>query len=330
MGESFDAGTLSRYDMSDSTYRQLQRDHIRFEEKYAEKFSNGFICRILINYMCYAQETFLERFESDMVTSFSGSEHDQYIKYDRISFTKQLTEKIAEFDFSTNTSFKKRIVITYLLEQFTLLPLSEREIVYCYHQYTSIKQAMDKKEILIVKQLTEKEFEVKPFDIRIDENTLSYYLIGYSRLKGSSGGFESHSFKLSRIKECRSKHKEAILSYTEIKTIKEINDKFGSAYIPRNLIKKDIEKTIVRLTKNGYENLYLRIISHQRPIPVTPPKQISLEGEDYYDLTFDCSYQHIRNYFFSFGAEAEVISPLWLRERFMADYKRSLERYSSD
>lgn len=248
--------------------------------------------------MCYAQETLLERFESDMVSSFSGSEHDQYIKDDRISFTKQLTEKIAEFDFSTNTSFKKCVVITYLLERFTQLPLSERKIVYCYHQYTSIKQAMDKKELLIVKQLTGKEFEIKPFDVIIDENTLSYYLIGYSRLKGSSGDFESHSFKLSRIKECRSKHKEAILSYTEIKTIKEINDKFGSAYIPRNLIKKDIEKTIVRLTKNGYENLYLRIISHQRPIPVTPPKQISLEGEDYYDLTFDCSYQHIRNYFF--------------------------------
>ena len=280
--------------------------------------------------MCYAQETFLERFESDMVSSFSGSEHDQYIKDDRISFTKQLTEKIAEFDFSTNTSFKKRVVITYLLERFTQLPLSEREIVYCYHQYTSIKQAMDKKELLIVKQLTGKEFEIKPFDVIIDENTLSYYLIGYSRLKGSSGDFESHSFKLSRIKECRSKHKEAILSYTEIKTIKEINDKFGSAYIPRNLIKKDIEKTIVRLTKNGYENLYLRIISHQRPIPVTPPKQISLEGEDYYDLTFDCSYQHIRNYFFSFGAEAEVISSLWLRDKFMNDYKKSMERYNSD
>lgn len=280
--------------------------------------------------MCYAQETFLERFESDMVSSFSGSEHDQYIKDDRISFTKQLTEKIAEFDFSTNTSFKKRVVITYLLERFTQLPLSERKIVYCYHQYTSIKQAMDKKELLIVKQLTGKEFEIKPFDVIIDENTLSYYLIGYSRLKGSSGDFESHSFKLSRIKECRSKHKEAILSYTEIKTIKEINDKFGSAYIPRNLIKKDIEKTIVRLTKNGYENLYLRIISHQRPIPVTPPKQISLEGDDYYDLTFDCSYQHIRNYFFSFGAEAEVISSLWLRDKFMNDYKKSMERYNSD
>ena len=330
MGESFDVGTLSRYDMSFRTYRQLQRDHIRFEEKYAEKFGNGFICRILINYMCYAQEYFLDRLEDDVMNVLKGQRHDEYIKDDRISFTKQLSEKISEFDFSIDASFKKRVLITFLLEQFTLLPLSEREIVYCYHQYLSIIQAMDKKELLIVKQLNGKEYDVKPFDIRIDENTLSYYLIGYSRSKGSEDDFESHSFKMSRIKECRSKHKEAPLSYTEIKTIKEINDKFGSAYIARNLEKKDIEKTIVRLTKNGYENLYLRIISHQRPIPVTSPKQISLEGKDYYDLTFDCSYQHIRNYFFSFGAEAEVITPLWLRERFMNDYKRSIERYYSD
>jgi len=330
MGESFDAGTLSRYDMSDITYRQLQRDHIRFEEKYTERFSNSYICRILINYMCYAQSNFLEQFENDMDTSFSNKKDDQYTKDDRISFTKQLTEKISEFDFSDNIDFKKRVVITYLLERFTQLPLSEREIVYCYHQYVSIKQAIDKKELLIVKQLTGKEYEVKPLAVSIDENTLSYYLIGYSRSKGSECDFESHSFKLSRIKECRSKHKESTLSYTEIKTIKEINDKFGSAYIARNLVKKNIEKTIVRLTKKGYENLYLKIISYQRPIPITSPMQVRLNGEEYYDLTFDCSYQHIRNYFFSFGAEAEVISPLSLREMFMNDYKKSLERYNSD
>ena len=103
MGESFDAGTLSRYDMSDSTYRQLQRDHIRFEEDYAEKFNNGFICRILINYMCYAQENFLERFESDIEKTFVNTEHDQYKKDGRISFTKQLTEKIAEFEKYDNS-----------------------------------------------------------------------------------------------------------------------------------------------------------------------------------------------------------------------------------
>ena len=330
MGESFDAGTLSRYDMSFSTYRQLQRDHIRFVERYTEKFSNGYICRILINYMCYAQDHFLERLENDVVNILNDKRHNEYIKDDRISFTKQLNNKISEFDFSANTAFKKRTTITFLLEQFTQLPLSEREMVFCYHQFTSIKQAMEKKELLIVKQLNGKEHEIKPFDIRIDENTLSYYLIGYSRLKGSGGDFESHSFKMSRIKECRSKHKEAQLTYSEIKTIKEINEKFGSAYIARNLIKKDIEKTIVRLTKNGYENLYLRIISHQRPIPIKEPQQIDVNDESFYELVFDCSYQQIKNYFFSFGAEAEVISPLWLRKRFMNEYKQSLEIYHSD
>lgn len=330
MGESFDAGTLSRYDMSFSTYRQLQRDHIRFVERYTEKFSNGYICRILINYMCYAQDHFLERLENDVVNILNDKRHNEYIKDDRISFTKQLNNKISEFDFSANTAFKKRTTITFLLEQFTQLPLSEREMVFCYHQFTSIKQAMEKKELLIVKQLNGKEYEIKPFDIRIDENTLSYYLIGYSRLKGSGGDFESHSFKMSRIKECRSKHKEAQLTYSEIKTIKEINEKFGSAYIARNLIKKDIEKTIVRLTKNGYENLYLRIISHQRPIPIKEPQQIDVNDESFYELVFDCSYQQIKNYFFSFGAEAEVISPLWLRKRFMNEYKQSLEIYHSD
>ena len=330
MGESFDAGTLSRYDMSFSTYRQLQRDHIRFVERYTEKFSNGYICRILINYMCYAQDHFLERLENDVVNILNDKRHNEYIQDDRISITNQLNNKISECDFSANTAFKKRTTITFLLEQFTQLPLSEREMVFCYHQFTSIKQAMEKKELLIVKQLNGKEYEIKPFDIRIDENTLSYYLIGYSRLKGSGGDFESHSFKMSRIKECRSKHKEAQLTYSEIKTIKEINEKFGSAYIARNLIKKDIEKTIVRLTKNGYENLYLRIISHQRPIPIKEPQQIDVNDESFYELVFDCSYQQIKNYFFSFGAEAEVISPLWLRKRFMNEYKQSLEIYHSD
>ena len=77
MGESFETGGLSRYDMSFSTYRQIQRDHIRVEEEYTEEFRKGFICRILINYMCYAQENFLEIIENDVITNFIHSKHDK-------------------------------------------------------------------------------------------------------------------------------------------------------------------------------------------------------------------------------------------------------------
>lgn len=327
MGETFEAGALSRYDMSYSTYRQLQRDHIRFEEKYANRFGNGFICRILINYMCFAQENFLERFENDIVASLTQKEHNKYIKDDRISFTKQLTDKISEFDFSSNEHFRKRVMITYLLEQFASLPLSEREMVYCYDQFKTIKEVIKKSEILIVKLSSKNEYEVKPVDLKIDENILSYYLIGYSRLKGSESDFESYPLKLSRIKECKSKHKDAQLSHTEIKILKEIDEKFGSAYIAKNLEKKDIEKSVVRLTLKGYD-LYLKTISHQRPIPIIGPKPISINSKEYYELTFDCSHWQIKNYFFSFGAEAEIISPLWLRKDFLKKYEASVEAYN--
>ena len=328
MGEIMESGILSRYDMNYYTYRQLQRDHIRFEEEYTEKFSNGFICKILINYMCYAQDRFLDQFESDMEKCLNTKQNDEYFKDDRITFTKLLTNKFGEFDFSSHKVLKKRTVITFILEQFALLPLSKREIVYCYPQYRTIKEVIDKKEILLVKLSSKKEYEIKPYIIRIDENTLSYYLIGYSRPKDSQDGFESHSFKLSRIKECRSRHKEALLSYKEIKSIKEISEKFGSAYIVKNLEKKDIEKTVVRLTQKGYEYLYLRVISYQRPIPIAEPKRIEIDGELFYELTFDCSHQQIRNYFFSFGTESEIISPSILRDRFIRDYNESINRYN--
>lgn len=327
MFETAEAGMLSRYDMSYYTYRQLQRDNIRFEEKYANKFNNKFICRILINYMCYAQNCFLKQFESDVEKRLEKNGLVEYMKDDRISFTKLLADKFSEFDFSSHKNFKKRTVITYILEQFTLLPVSVREIIYCYPQYHIITEATDKNEILVVKLLSGKEYEVKPYNIRTDENTLSCYLTGYSRPKSSNDEFEGHSFKLSRIEKCRSTHKESVLSSKEIKILKEISEKFGSAYIVKNLSKNDIEEATVRLTENGYNNLFLKIIAYHRPIPVSEPQPIYIDGQKFYDLIFDCSHQQIRNYFFSFGAEAEIISPSGLREKFINDYKSAMDRY---
>ena len=330
MKEIIEAGTLSRYDMSYYTFRQLQRDHLRFKEKYTEKFGNSFICRILINYMCYAQKHFTERFESDVASRLECKQNDKYIKDARISFTKLLTDKIMEFDFASHKAFKKRTVITCILEQFVALQLSEREKIYCYPQYHTITEVIDKNEILLVSLSSGNEYEMKPYSIEADENTLSYYLIGFSKPKGSGNEFECHSFKLSRIKECRSRHKESTLSLKEAKTAKDISEKFGSAYMAKNLTKKDIEKTVVRLTKKGYDSLYLRIIAHQRPIPIAEPEIVEIDGEQFFNLIFDCSHQQIRNYFFSFGAEAEIISPLSLRERFAIEYKNALNRYQTE
>lgn len=149
-------GTQSRYDMSFVTYHQLQRDHIRFKEKYTEEFKNDFICRILINYMCYAQENFLDKFANDAVERLKMKQRDEYITNGRISFTTPLKEKISEFDFLITRSgsdyefkYKKRDFVTYILEKFTRMSLAERENVYCYDQYKSIKDAIEKMRSLL-------------------------------------------------------------------------------------------------------------------------------------------------------------------------------------
>ena len=185
--EIIEQGTLSRYDMSYHGFRQLQRDHIRFVEKYTSAFTNTFICRILINYMCYAQDNLQKSFAADVSQLLEQKQYTDRYSGGRISFTSELTKKMQEFDFVYRKDFKKRTVITYILDRFTALSFSEREIVYCYFQYNVIKQCINENEMLIITNSNNNRFEVKPYEIMFDDNSLSYYLIGYSRKPGSSG-----------------------------------------------------------------------------------------------------------------------------------------------
>ena len=329
MGEAelIEKGVLSRYDLSYYSCRQLQRDHIRFEEKYTATFTNTFICRILINYMCYAQDNLQESFEADISQVLEQKQYTDRYFDGRVSFTSELTKKMQEFDFVYRKGFKKRTVITYILDRFTALPFSEREIVYCYFQYKVIKQCINENEMLLITNSNNNKFEVKPYEIMFDDNSFSYYLIGYSRKLGSDGEFECHSFKLSRIREVRSSHKSFILTGKDKAAVRKVSDKYGAAYTANDIMEKNIENTVVRLTSKGYNTLFLKVISHQRPIPVSEPKTVFSDGIEYHDLEFDCSYEQIRNYFFSFGAEAEIITPYSLRERFVSDYQKTLQRY---
>ena len=320
-------GELSRYDMKDITFRRLRLNYIIFEEEYAEKLPNSFLCRILINYMSYAQDNFIDGFERDVLRILPERPRYEYCHSDRVSVTKPLAEKMSEFDFTTHESFRKRPVITYILECFAALHLAERETVYCYPQYKAILGAINDSEVLLVTLSTGSEYEVRPYSIGTDENSGSYYLAGYSRRKGSDDGFECHSFKLSRIKQCRSRHREFSLTLQEIRNASDINEKFGQAYMIGSLTKRDIGESVVRLTEYGYKTLFLKIISHQRPLPVSKPVCAEINGTAYYELRFDCSYYQILNYFFSFGSNAEVISPQPLREMFVKKYRQALQRY---
>lgn len=321
-------GVLSRYDLSFFSYRQLQRDHIRFEQEYTEKFPNDFICRILINYMSYAQNHFRDKFEQDMLSYLSEkSDNEYYISEFRLTFTKDLVNKIYEFDFALKGSIKKRRIINFILEQFTSLSFSEREMVYFYSHYENINKALEDSTMLLITHSEGQEFEVKPYCLKIDDNSYSYYLVGYSRERGSDNEFEIHPIKLNRIRKCKLSHKEFVLTYKNKSTAKKLLEKFGSAYIVSDLDEKNIKPIVVRLTEYGYKQLFLKFITHQRPIPISQPEQIVIDDNRYYDLRFECSEGQIHNYFFSFGKDAKIIDPELLRNKFLEKFQAAVEHY---
>lgn len=330
MREELEPGILSRYDMSYFTFRQLQRDHINFKESYADKFENGFICQILVNYMSYAQKNFLRDFEEAVAGVLENGGDEEYSNNARITITKELKGKMEEFDFSNRDDFKKRPVITYILKSFSALRISEREKIFNRQIFKTIENAISDNELLYIKNSVGNEFDVKPYSIEVDDNSGSYYFIGYSHRKSSDKDYECRSFKLSRIRICKSRYIESVLSAREIRNAKEICEKFGCAYMTGNLSKNEIERSVVRLSTRGYKELFLKVIARQRPIPVAEPKTVHIGGEVFFELEFDCSYRQISNYFFSFGKDAEIVSPLRIREQMIEKYSEALRNYRSE
>ena len=88
---------------------------------------------------------------------------------------------------------------------------------------------------------------------------------------------------------------------------------------PLNALVRKKESSKSRQTQKGKQSYQSRLYSR-------PEKIESLSTDDIY--VFDCTQQQIFNYFFSFGADAEVISPESLRNRFLNTYENALKSYS--
>lgn len=328
----------SRYALGYYCTRQLQRDHLRFEQSYTDKFSNGFICRILTNYLSYAKDRFKKEFEDDVLEFMSGE--NQSFDPDEEKYTQskvfpnnKLKKMMSLFLFSQKPVkngrmfFKSSRFFSYILERFAKLPLAEREIIYCYEVYNVITaNTYDKKRqtILRLRSIDGKLFELKPYICTMDDNTLSYYVIGYSRPYGSGKPFQCHSNCLSRLAECETTGEEFSLTGVEKRNIRRMYEKFGAAYIHPLLDPDNIRITEVILTQEGYYD-FLKKYSYQRPIPIEKPrelKQSELSDEDraffgakasaeekagsFFSLRFDCSHNQLRYYFRVFGNEVRI------------------------
>lgn len=122
------------------------------------------------------------------------------------------------------------------------------------------------------------------------------------------------SFAMSRITNLtKLPHKSFSLSQREIKALEENVTKYSPAYLIESpsFIK-------LRLTKKGVQIYNSRIFGR-------PEKISELSFEDTY--VFDCTQRQAYNFFYSFGAEVEIISPQSLRDLFIKTHNDAIKNY---
>lgn len=206
-----------------------------------------------------------------------------------------------------------------IIEEYCSLPFIKRERIYRKEIYETIERACTEKRILKIKADyygKDQLFYVYPYKIAPDPFHTQAYLVCYSRKAEEEEKDKIvASFSMARINTPTMLIKTFHLNKQEIANIESQISNYSPAY----LVGKP-EQIKVKLTKKGKQSYQSRLYSR-------PEKIESLSTDDIY--VFDCTQQQIFNYFFSFGADAEIISPEYLRNRFKNIHYKALQQYSA-
>lgn len=199
-----------------------------------------------------------------------------------------------------------------LLEEYARLSPSERERVY-YGQIISqvIQPAIDAGYLLELK-MGGKSFWVRPHSLMADPFNSHLYLVGMARRTDKPSSEELiASFRITRLDQVKAKRQSGKLHVEEKRQIEKQLQQVGVQYLVG--IRDHIQ---VRLTAAGRQAFLQR--SYMRPIPE------KIEEDVYH---FHCAPMQIRNYFLTFGKEAEVLEPASLRKEFARIYKDATKIY---
>ena len=314
----------TRYAMTSAIQRTLLRDHLCFCEELTDRTDGRFLSRILIGYLQFQRDRDVAAFENSITAAFD-SPCKRIGGEQRFRFNRGLAELVNSFSFSREEHFDKRVLVEALLAGYCRLPYAEREQCYFYEQYQTIQECIcEHTELLLsVKSAVGeiRKFQYKPFCLQTDENSLLSYLAGFSHEIGSAKPYGIFSVRLQRILSAVNTKEDGTLGADKVALIRKRIGELGIAYINFD----QTEPIRVALTQQGY-NKFTKILLHQRPLPSAPLELC--EGDYPYLLTFQCSQIQIRNYFFSFGADAKILSPDSLREEFAREYHKAAVLYT--
>lgn len=220
--------------------------------------------------------------------------------------------------------------IKAIIEDFVRKPILDREVLIYKNFYYILKNTCalpyNQRPLLKIAYGTamgnsKVTFLVKPYDITIDPESQHHYFIGLSKkLNESNSEYIPAALRLSRISKITpvSSYGSGKITHAEESTLIHSIHVKGIQFL--FALDEDIE---VKLTPQGY-TMY-KNMSHLRPLA---DSNIYIDDSGYVHLHFHCTQMQIYNYFFKFGKNAIILSPIELSHIFFEDYLAATKNYS--
>jgi len=236
------------------------------------------------------------------------------------------------FSIESGAKITRGKFLTAVFEEYAKKPYVERERIYFERIFTDIQDAIvHERPIVITYAQVDKPIYVLPHSLETDKLSMYNYLIGYARPAasfpgtGNSEHFSLESFRLSKIQRAeidrQQKAGSGKLNAEQRGKIKESRAKHGTMFIADE---DKIHEIIVSFTDEG-KRKYINQV-HMRPSQHIDSECNKKENSDVY--IFRCTIHQAMAYFFKFGSDAEVLSPLCLREQFKQEYAKAARLYN--
>lgn len=250
---------------------------------------------------------------------------NSFMKEKNISKLYHISNSNIDFlkhDFEDEEIYKGKpgLYIKCLLEDYASLPFIKRERIFRKEIYEIVERACAEKHLLYVKIPIfneRKTIIIYPYKILPDTLNTQDYLTCYTRFKEESPSEKlSASFSMARLPMPNILKQSCFLSKNDIKSIEEDIQNLSVSFL-----RGESTEIHVKLSETGKRTYHNKIYSR-------PTKNVSLSSNDEY--VFFCSENQAFNYFYSFGPDAEIISPKSLRDRMINSHINTLKKYTSD
>jgi uncharacterized protein YrzB (UPF0473 family) len=337
--------------LSEQAMLVIEGDMIKFNNDYELKNKSGFINTIISNYHDAFPLSFnvalkqleqikttlknddlpsrltnkvVEEFSTEIMKSLINEYANRYTNEVQFKLklnkdNKVLIEGLEEADYFNQFAPRSGIAfyIKILLESYARLNREDRERIFYKEIIEMIESAINKGRYLRIKE-NGKYIKVSPLyiDKAYNEHSLEA-VIYYNHNTSENDWVKIDTIKIKEIKEKDPRElKEKPLNKPTEDTIKMVKEAYAKK---ESSSKKVIETFVVKFTPYGLE----RFIIEEDSIPLIGIQ----DQEDETIYRFKTTETKMFHHLFKFGAQAQILSPLNVRNRFKKLYEVSYNSY---